>query len=266
MIIDAHLHLPIFGEERTFEQSQRLLLADLRRDQVGYAILIPDNVPGSPIGDVQTCLRFVENEPRLFLLGTIDVENQGEDWLGYLETLIETRRIVGLKIFPGHDPVYPTDPRLRGAYALCETYHIPMVIHTGWNSNDAQVAKFNDPKYIVQVAAAYPKLPMVIAHYFWPEMEYCYQTTIQYPNIHYDTSGLADAEVIQATGLETIHSVLLKTLQHDPNRVIFGTDYAMCDRPDHIRMIKMLPVSEDVRERVFWRNAARLFNLTIAQR
>jgi predicted TIM-barrel fold metal-dependent hydrolase len=265
MIIDAHIHLPVIPKTRSFELARRLLLADLRRDQIAYAILIPDNVAGSSIGDLETCLPLVEDEPQLFLLGTIDVERQGEEWLGYLETLIETHQIVGLKIFPGHDPVYPTDPRLSGAYALCQAHHVPMVIHTGWNSNDPQAARFNDPKYIIQVAQAYPELPIVIAHYFWPEMEYCYRTTIPYANIHYDTSGLADAEVIQTTGLATIQSVLLKTLQHGPNRVLFGTDYAMCDRPDHIQMVNMLPISEDVRECIFWRNAARLFSLKIRQ-
>lgn len=84
------------------------------------------------------------------------------------------------------------------------------------------------------------------------------------PNISYDTSGLADDEVVEATGEETIRRVLLDTLKEGPDRVIFGTDYAMCERLQHIALVNSLPVSAEVREGIFWRNAVRTFRLPIA--
>lgn len=263
MIIDAHLHLPVVSEERTYEQAKQELLSDLEKHHIDYAILIPDNCPDSPIGDMDTCLALVVDEPKLFLLGTIDIQAHGEAWIRKLEALIIQRKIVGMKIFPGHDPIYPTDPRLFPVYALCQRYNVPMVMHTGWNSGHPEVAQYNDPKYIVQIAQAYPSLKIVIAHYFWPEVEYCYDLTHAYPNIYFDTSGLADQEVIAATGLEKIRGVLVKTLNDGPEKVIFGTDYAMCSHQDHIDLINALPVSPEVRERIFWRNAVELFNLNV---
>jgi predicted TIM-barrel fold metal-dependent hydrolase len=122
MIIDAHLHLPVISEYRTYEQSKALLIEDLKKDQVDYAILIPDNLPNSSIGDVPTCLELVKDAPELFLMGTIDIETQGQEWLVELERLLSERRIVGMKIFPGHDPIYPTD------YAMCNRRdHLEMV-------------------------------------------------------------------------------------------------------------------------------------------
>jgi predicted TIM-barrel fold metal-dependent hydrolase len=138
-----------------------------------------------------------------------------------------------------------------------------MVIHSGINPGHPEVAKYNDPKYIVQISDRYPRMKIVIAHFFWPEVEYCYEMTQHFPNIYYDTSGLADQEVIEATGFDKIRSVLLKTLENDPRRAIFGTDYAMCSRKDHIEMINQFPVEKYVRERVFWRNAVELFNLPV---
>lgn len=261
MLIDAHLHLPVVSEQRTYEEAKRILLADLERDQVDHAILIPDNVPGSPIGDVDTCLKLIEGEAKLSLMGTIDIQCQGREWLDTLEKLITQRKIVGMKIFPGHDPIYPTDPRLSPVYALCAAHRIPMVIHTGWNSNHPEAAQYNDPKYVVEVAQTYPVLNIVIAHFFWPELDYCYELTHGHANICYDTSALADEEVVRITGLERIRGVLMKVLAQDPERVIFGTDYAMCSRPRHIALIDGLPLQPEVRENVFWRNAARLFNL-----
>jgi len=263
MIIDAHIHLPVVSEQRTYEQAKSLLLEDLKKDQVNCAILIPDNLPDSVIGDVPTCLRLAKDIPELFVMGTINIQTQGQEWIKELETMITQRQIVGMKIFPGHDPIYPTDSRLDPVYTLCQANDVPMVIHTGWNPGHPEVAKYNDPKYIVQIAEQYPSMKIVIAHFFWPEVDYCYDMTHSYPNIYYDTSGLADEEVIEATGFERIRAVLLKTLRENPKKVVFGTDYAMCNRQDHIKMINQLPVATDVHEGIFWRNAVELFNLPV---
>lgn len=263
MIIDAHLHLPVVSEHRTYEQAKIQLLQDLKKDQVDYAILIPDNVPDSPIGDVPTCLELVQDTPELFLMGTIDIQTQAQAWIDQVGRLISQRRIVGMKIFPGHDPIYPTDRRLKPVYELCQAQGVPLVIHTGWNSAHPEVAQYNDPKYIVQVAEEYPALKIVIAHFFWPQVDYCYEMTHGYPHIYYDTSGLADREVIETTGWERIQAVLLRVLAGNPQRIVFGTDYAMCDRRAHIEMVEQLPVTTDVRDGIFWRNAAELFNLPV---
>ncbi len=263
MIIDAHLHLPVVNEERGYQQARDLLLEDLKADGVDYAIVIPDNLPGSEIGDVPECLRLFEDVPQVALMGTIDLENQGMDWVRELAGMISRKQIVGMKIFPGHDPIYPTDPRLDPVYELCQDTGTPMVIHTGINPGNPAAAKYNDPAQIIQVADRYPGLKIVIAHLFIPEVTYCYEMTCSYPNIYYDTSGLADAEVIEWTGRQVIEMVLLKILAEDPGKVIFGTDYAMCSRPDHIRMVKRLPVPDAVREGIFWRNAVKVFNLPV---
>ena len=74
---------------------------------------------------------------------------------------------------------------------------------------------------------------------------------------------MADRDVIAATGLETIRAVLTKTITERPKNVVFGTDYAMCSRTDHVDLINGLALPTSVRERVFWRNAAELFDLGI---
>ena len=271
MIIDAHVHLPagegaVYApapEGQTYEQARDRLLADLRRDNTDFAILIPDNVPDSAIGDFDTGLALVEGHPNLFLLGTVDVERQGAEWLEYLRSLMARRRIVGMKIFPGFDPIYPTDPRLDPYYELCAEHQAPMVIHTGINPGHPEVAVYNDPKYIVEVARRYPALPIVIAHYFWPAVDYCYEITRGHDNIHFDTSGLADPELVEATGADAVERVVLASLADNPRSIIFGTDYAMCDRQQHIDWVNGLPVTAEAKEDIFWRNAAQVFRLPL---
>jgi predicted TIM-barrel fold metal-dependent hydrolase len=263
VIIDAHCHLPAVGDAGTYGQAKAKLLDDLKTDGVDYAFVIPDNVPSSAIGDVETCIALLEDEPRLFLLGTIDIESQGREWVRSLQQRVKARRLVGMKIFPGHDPIYRTDPRLWPVYELCESFHVPMVIHTGQNPGAPEVAKFNHPAEIIEVASNFPTLAIIIAHFFWPDIELCYQLTHTFPKIHYDISGLADHEVVEASGLDVIRSVLRRTIIDHPTRVVFGTDYAMCNRREHIELIKGLALPAAVQDRVFWRNAAELFNLPV---
>lgn len=259
MIIDAHLHLPPI--KTTFEESKKKLISDMNKNKIDYAILIPDNLHDSKIGDLDICLKLVEKEKRLFLLGTIDIRTEGKEWINKLDSLFKKNKIKGIKIFPGHDPIYPTDKELMPIYKLCIKHDYPIVIHTGWNSNNSEVAKYNDPKYIVEIAKEFPKLKIVISHYFWPKIEYCYKITKYFKNIYFDTSALADKEVIKETGLDKIKNILEKTIKDNPESVLFGTDYAMCRFKDHIDLINSLKISKEDKERVFWKNTKKLFKI-----
>jgi hypothetical protein len=235
----------------------------MNKNKISYAILIPDNLHDSKIGDLDICLKLIEKEKRVFLLGTIDVRTEGKEWLDKLDKLFKKGKIKGIKIFPGHDPIYPNDKRLSQIYKLCIKYNYPMVIHTGWNSNDSKVAKYNDPKYIIDIAKKFPKLKIIISHYYWPKVEYCYNITRNFSNIYFDTSALADEEVIRETGLEKIKKVLEKSIQDNPNSVLFGTDYAMCDTKKHLELVNSLSISKKDLEKILWKNANKLFRLKI---
>ena len=218
-------------------------------------------MPGSEIGDLDVTLELTENDRQLFLMGTLDVLRDKEPLLDKLDSLFESKRIVGIKIFPGHDPIYPTDKRLISVYELCIKYDLPVVIHTGWNSNNPDVAKYNDPKHIIKIATNFPQLKIVISHFFWPRVEYCHDLTRPFNNIYFDTAALADDEVIKQTGLEKIKKVLVESINERSDKVLFGTDYAMCDIKKHISLVNSLKIGEERRERIFCRNAMELFKL-----
>jgi hypothetical protein len=168
-----------------------------------------------------------------------------------------------VKIFPGHDPIYPTGKRLGPVYDLCVKYDLPIVIHTGPNSRNPEPAKYNDPKHIVKVARGFPKLKIVIAHYFWPKVGYCHELTKPYANIHFDTSGLADDEVVEETGFDKIKKVLTLTVEQRARNVVFGTDYAMCNIRKHIELIESLKISRQAKDRTLSENAIKLFHLSV---
>ena len=260
MIIDSHQHLPGRREGKTLADSKQELLRELEECMVDYSIVIPDNVPNSEIGSLDEVLDLVEDERRLFAMGTINIRKDKEPYILKLDRLFRTERIVAIKIFPGHEPIYPTDKRLTPIYELCVKYDLPIVVHTGGRKQ----SKYNDPKFIIKIADKNPELKIVIAHYFFPRIEYCHEITKPYENIYFDTSALADDAVIAATGLQKIKDTLALTAQERPCNVVFGTDYAGCSIKKHIALIESLKLSREIKERIFSKDSIQLFKLKLS--
>jgi len=93
---------------------------------------------------------------------------------------------------------------------------------------------------------------------------YCYELTKNYENIYFDTSALADEEVVVATGKEKIKYILETTIDDNPRKVLFGTDYSMCDISRHIELIESLNIKSEERDGIFYKNSIELFNLKIS--
>ena len=49
------------------------------------------------------------------------------------------------------------------------------------------------------------------------------------------------------------------------DRVLFGTDYPMWDPSEELARFNAIPLTEEERERVLWKNADRLFGLGLAE-
>ncbi|MBU0952471.1 MAG: amidohydrolase family protein [Elusimicrobia bacterium] len=265
-IIDAHTHLSLYENDATsLEDTLKLLLADMNKNSVGYAIVIPDNIENDPrIADLNKARNLIAGNDRLFLLGSPQILQRGSSELNKYEKLIKNKVVKGIKFFPGHDDYYPIDERCNPYYEICQSLNVPVIFHTGINTKHSEVARFNDPKHIVKVAKRYPKLKVIITHYFWPKMKYCYEITKNIPNIYFETAGMGDSEVITASGgVGVVKEILSKTITDREDQVLFGTDWPMCKIEDHINLIKSLNLAEKVEAKIFAGNANRVYRLGI---
>ncbi len=267
MIIDSHLHISYSeGEKKSLFEARNELLESMKKFDINYSIIIPDNVPNPKCADMETMFKLIKNEKRFFSMGTINIFHNIGKQIFNLKTLIIAKKICAIKLFPGHDPFYPTDKRCHFVYDLGIMYDIPVVFHTGANPNNYDCAKYNSPKHIIEIAKRFKKLKIVISHFFWPKMEYCYELTKNFKNIYYDTSAMADPEVVEATGgWKKIVQILKKTVKIKPNSVIFGTDWPMCSVDKHIQLIKDLKLDKKREENIFFHNAVNLYKLNVSR-
>jgi len=269
MIIDAHVHISLYkGNAVSLEKSRDLLLEEMARNGIAYAIVIPDNIEHlTDIADLEKAIELTKGHKEFFLLGSPQIIQRGSDELQKYKELLEQGTVKGIKFFPGHDPYYPTDKRCMPYYELLQNLDHPIVIHTGDVSSDPRIKnplEYNDPKYIVEIAKNFPKLKIVIAHYFWPKIDYCYEITHKIANIYFDLAGTGDAEVLEKSGgIEKMRNILEKTIQDRPDKVIFGTDWPMCDIKKHIDLVRSLKVDEVTKERVFSKNAVEVYKLLL---
>ncbi len=262
MIIDSHVHISYLKRKKQFSRARNDLLASMKKNGIDYSIVIPDNLQNSACADLETVIGLIKNEPKLYALGTLKITEINKTNLEKIEKLYKKKIIRGFKIFPGHDPVCPTDKRWYPVYGLCQKYDFPLMIHTGINTGNEKCAKYNDPKHIVKIAKLYPKLNIIIAHYFWPELDYCFAITNGVSNIYFDTSALVDPEVVNASGgIGKIKEILIKTIKRKSDSVLFGSDWPMCDAKKHINLIHSLPITKEEKEGVFFKNSLKLFKL-----
>lgn len=263
MKIDCHLHLPVRKELTNYDAKKECLLSELQTSGIDYGIVIPDNAEKSSIGNLHQCIDLFKDESRISLMASINILNRPTSNVNELDELLRNKKIVALKIFPGHDEHFPNDNRLIPFIELCLKYSAPFVVHTGWNSGNPGAAKWNDPRYIVELANKYSQLKIIICHYFWPDINYCYEVTRGYRNIHFDVSALANNEVETKTGKDNIREILERTIRDNPKSVLFGSDYGMCDITSHIRLIDSLNIPQEIKEAIFSQNAIDLFDLDV---
>ncbi len=49
----------------------------------------------------------------------------------------------------------------------------------------------------------------------------------------------------------------------DRTKLLFGTDWPICDIGSYIRFVRKLELSEQEADQIFWQNSVRVFNLDI---
>lgn len=262
MIIDSHLHLNKTDSEADFGQAFSRLVGDLNINKVDKAVIIADDIKNGNCADTWHALSVVGNNDQFFVIGSPNIQDISQSDWDFFEDNLANKRLVGLKLFPGHEPFYPTDPRCNKVYELAEKYSVPVMFHTGINTGDTECSKYNDPKYILEIANKYPNVNFVIAHYFWPKLDYCFEMTSRVSNIYYDTSAMADQEVVDMSGgIDKIKEIIIKTLAIKPYGVMFGSDHDMCVQSDHIKLIEKLGVPEKIKNDILSQNFLDCFKL-----
>ncbi len=179
------------------------------------------------------------------------------------ERHLRTPECVGIKLYPGYNACYLNDPVHYPYYELAERYDVPVVIHTGELAGTRGLLKYSHPLTVDEVAANFPNVRFVMAHYGNPWIVDATAVAAKNPNVYLDLSGLAEGNFTadwfwsHFKGQMEFTRMWL-TYLNNWDKVLYGSDWPLVNIPAYLEVIRRL-VPEEFQEKVFFENACRVF-------
>jgi uncharacterized protein len=268
LIIDCHTHLNRYEEDEPVALVERYhrLKTEMELHGVGYALVLSSYMVNDHRPGIDDLLEVIEGDKSLGLVAGVSYQNYRASDLAYLRVLLHTGKIKGLKLYPGYEPFYVHDARLRVVYELAGEFGVPVMVHTGDTFNPRGKLKFAHPLTVDEVAVDFREVTFVICHlgnpWFVDAMEVIYKNE----NVVGDISGLTLGHFE-----ERFERFMLSRLQEvvafagDPSSLLFGTDWPICDLGSYIRFVRNLGLTDHETDLILYKNAARVFHLDVGE-
>ncbi len=184
----------------------------------------------------------------LFCCGTVHPD--AEDAVDETER-ISSLGLCGVKFHSEYQFFAPDDEKMFPIYEKMAEKGLFAVFHAGWDPY-AKGDILAVPESFAAVAEKFPELRIVAAHmggiHLWDKVEELLAG--KYRNLWFDTGVVA-----RFIGDDQLLRIIRK---HGTDRILFGSDCPWDDPAHEIAMVNRLPLSEDEREAIFFRNAEDL--------
>jgi len=221
--------------------------------------------------DVNELVKFTRQHPNVFSVGSIDMSGNLPNQLQQHEKLFQKKEIIGIKLYPGYQHFYPSEPRVVAIAQLCQKYNKPIIFHSGdvYDPHQEALIKYAHPLHIDELARACPETKIVISHFGFPYHLETAMVVSQHPLVFTDISGTIDA-----CGSQKEISVLTnqyitdlkRVLSYYPvvkNKTMYATDYLGEDTvlnqvEPYIKVIKEI-LDEKLHDHAFNELAGRLY-------
>jgi uncharacterized protein len=268
LIIDCHIHLNRYEESEParLEDRYAVLKSEMDAHGVDYGLVLTSYMVNDFRPGVEQMIEVIGDDPQLGVVAGISYQNYRAADLALYRELLAEGKIKGLKLYPGYEPFFVHDPRLRVVYELAGEFGVPVMFHTGDTYNPRGRLKYSHPLQVDEVAVDHRDVTFVICHlgnpWFVDAMEVIYKNE----NVVGDISGLTLGhfeERFERFMLQRLREVV--AFAGDPSSLLFGTDWPICDVGSYIRLVRNLGFPEEETEQIFYKNTARVFNLDIGE-
>jgi hypothetical protein len=266
MIIDCHVHLNNYHEQVaiSLDGSIDKLQAAMVEAGVDYSLVLTSYIVSPHRPSTAEVVKAIEKVPNLGVVAGISYNNYREANLRELADFLRAGLVKGLKLYPGYEPFYPHDHRVRIVYDLAEEFDVPVMIHTGDTYSPRGKLKYAHPLEVDEVAVDHRNVKLVICHLGNPWLVDCMEVVYKNRNVYADFSGLVLGEFTEAFEdymEEQIEDVILYA--GEPKYFLFGTDWPICSMKSYVDFVRQLKMPDEHRHAVMYENARRLFRLPL---
>ncbi len=242
------------GDDAHFARSRtpQGFLDEVRDGGLSHAVVVGRHTPTQQLPN-DVIHQIVDGHPELIGIGGVDPVLQGEAAaLAEIDRMVHVLGLRGIGLEPGFGapPRHPDDPLYFPIYERAVALGVPVFLMTGPTTPDL---RFNDPAPVARVAQAFPQLPLVIAHGYWPRVQEIIGVAFRYANVHI----VPDMYLFQAGSgayVEAANSFL-------GAQFLFGSSYPFRPIAQSIGDFLQLGFKESVIDRLLYDNAAALFGL-----
>ena len=203
-------------------------------------------------------ISFVNQFPDKFIGFAGTDPHKGMRGIADLKTFVADHGIRGAAIDPYLAQIYVNDAKYYPIYAKCCELEIPLVITTGPatlvpNSVIDHVA----PRYIDFVARDFPELKIVVSHGGYPWVNEMIIVAQRNQNVYLELSEYEFFPQSEAY-MQAVNTII-------SDKVMFASAHPFVDFRDALKNYEKLPLTPEVREKVMYKNAAKLLGITEPQ-
>lgn len=216
------------------------------------AVVVGRHTPAQQLPN-DTIHQIVSGHEALLGIAGVDPALQGVDAaVQEAERAIRSLGLAGIDIEPGfgEPPRYADDPVYFPIYETCAALGVPVFLMSGPTTPDA---RYNDPAPLARVAAAFPTLPIVCYHGFWPHVAEVIGIAFRHENI------LLVPDMYQFLPGSQLYIDAANGFMAD--QLLFGSSYPFRPIRQSVNDLLGLGLRPEVQDKVLYRNAARLFGI-----
>lgn len=201
---------------------------------------------------------IVKRHPDLFVgFASVDASD-GIAAVDEFKRGVEALGLRGLNVQPFASRLRANHKKFYPLYLKCLEYGVPVTIHTGINYSSDRTIAYGRPLYVDEVACDFPGLRIVLNHGGWPWVHESVALARKHRNLYIEIGGIAPKYIGKPnSGWDILLSLAGNLLQ---DQILFATD-SMIPFQRAVEEARALPLKEEVKEKLLFRNAAALLGL-----
>jgi len=264
MIVDCHVHLNNYHEDSVDSLPECLAALNraMRLNRVDIAVILTSYkvTPGRP--STLKVLEAVRDQSHLYVVAGLSYEQFVPAELDALAPHVAAGKLKGLKLYPGYQPFYPSDPKWEPAYQFAARHRIPVMIHSGDTYDARGKVKYAHPLHVDEVAVDHPDVNFVICHLGNPWIRDCMEVVYKNRNVYTDLSGFVlggFTDRFEAFMSQQVQEMLLYGVE--PENVLFGTDWPIASMESYLEFMEQIAIPQRERQKIMCDNALALFGI-----
>lgn len=226
-------------------------IEEIREVGITKAVVVGRDTPNLTISND----RILEiTSPHSELIGIASVDPQKPDALAEIERAVNQLGLLGVNLEPGFgDPALQADdPLLYPIYDACDQLKVPVFLMSGPTTPDLNYAR---PEAVGRIAWAFPHLPIVCYHGFYPYVNEIIGVAFRHENVH-----LVPDMYIFLPGSRLYVEAANGFLR---DQLLFGSSYPFRAMGQTVEDFLNLGFKEQVLDGVLYKNAERLLKLDL---